>query len=55
MDELQILRMTVMWPAVVGAASFLLALSAFWFMHPVLRRDQSVACTIVGVAGTVVA
>ena len=55
MDELQALRMTVMWPAVVGSASFLLARAVFWFIHPVLRRDQGVACAIVGVSGAVVA
>ncbi len=55
MDELQALRMTVMWPAVVGSASFLLARAAFWFIHPTLRRDQAVACVIVGVSGAVVA
>ena len=47
--------MTVMWPAVVGSASVLLARAAFWFIRPVLRRDQAVACVIVGVSGAVVA
>ena len=55
MDELQALRMSVMWPLVVGSAAFLLARALFWFLHPVLRRDHAVACAIVGVSGAVVA
>ena len=55
MDELQALRMSVMWPVVVGAAGFLLARAVFWFSAARLGRDQAVACTIVGVAGAFVA
>ena len=54
MDELQALRMSVMWPLVVGAAAFLLARAVFWFFHPRLGRDQAVACSVVGVAGVAV-
>lgn len=55
MDELQVLRMSVMWPLVVGAAAFLLARALFWFTSAHLTRDHAAACVIVGVAGAVVA
>lgn len=55
MDELQALRMSVMWPMVVGCAAFLLARSVFWFFGPHLRRDHAVACLVVGASGAVVA
>ena len=55
MDELQVLRMSVMWPLVVGSAAFLLARALFWFTSAHLTRDHAAACVIVGVAGAVVA
>lgn len=55
MEELQALRMSVMWPLVVGAAAFLAARSLFWLLHPRLTRDHAVACLVVAAAGAVVA
>ena len=55
MDELQSLRMSVMWPLVVGSAAFLLARSVFWFFRPHLNREHGAACIVVGLAGGVVA
>jgi len=54
-DELQALRMSVMWPIVVGCAAFLLARSIFWFFRPHLSREHGAACLVVGFAGAVVA
>lgn len=53
--ELQAFRMSTLWPLVVGCAAFLLARAVFWFASPALRRDQGIACVVVGVAGAVVA
>lgn len=55
MDELQALRMSIMWPLVVGCAAFMLARAIFWFTGVPLRRDHAVACLVVGVSGSVVA
>ncbi|MCB0038682.1 MAG: hypothetical protein KDI56_07070 [Xanthomonadales bacterium] len=55
MDELQALRMTIMWPGVVGAAAFLLTRAAFWILLGKLTRELIIACVAVGVAGAVVA
>ena len=55
MDELQVLRMSVMWPLVVGAAAFLLARALFWFTSAHLTRDHAAACVSVGCAAAVVA
>ena len=55
MDELQALRMGVMWPMVVGAAAFLLARVLFWLVGHGLNRDHAVACMVVGCAGAIVA
>lgn len=55
MDELQVLRMSVMWPLVVGSAAFLLARALFWFASERLTRDHAAACVVVGCAGAVVA
>lgn len=55
MDELQALRMSIVWPMVVGSAAFLLARALFWFLSRRLTRDHAVACVVVGMAGAVVA
>lgn len=55
MDEMQALRMSIMWPAVVGSAAFLSARVVFWFLFHRLTREHAVACLIVGASGVVVA
>lgn len=52
MDELQMFRMTVAWPLVVGGAMFQLAYTALWLAMGArrLRRDHAVACLVAGLA-----
>lgn len=51
MDELQVFRMTVVWPLVVGCAGFLAARALLWIVAPKPRRSHAAACAVAGVAG----
>lgn len=51
MDELQVFRMTILWPLIVGCAGFLAARAVLQIVSPRPRRNHALACLVAGVAG----
>lgn len=55
MDELQVYRMMVVWPLIVGCAGFLAARVLLWIVAPKPQRSHAAACAVAGAAGVLLA